>query len=54
MTVEEALALLRSRDAEAADVFSHVLELYEEVQFSARRDRARIADIRRRLTELRA
>jgi len=54
MTVEEALALLRSRDPKAAVVFSHVVELYEEEQFSARRDRGRIADLRRRLTELRA
>ena len=54
MTVEEALALLRSRDPAAANVFAQVIELYEEEQFSSRHDRARLADIRKRLTALRA
>lgn len=54
MTVEEALALLRSRDPEAANLFAQVIELYEEEQFSPRQNRARIADIRKRLTALRA
>ena len=54
MTVEEALTLLRSKDPQAATVFAQVIELYEEEQFSSRRDRARVADIRKRLTELRA
>ncbi len=53
MTVEEALALLRSRDPAAADVFAQVIDLYEEEQFSLRHDRARLADIRKRLTALR-
>ena len=54
MTVEEALALLRARDPQAANVFAQVIELYEEEQFSARQNRGRIADIRKRLTALRA
>jgi protein-glutamine gamma-glutamyltransferase len=53
-TVEEALELLRVRDPAAAEVFATVVALYEEEQFSPRQDRARIADIRRRLTEIRA
>ncbi len=52
-TVEEALALLRERDAEAAGAFARIIDLYEQEQFSPRQDRTRIADIRRRLTELR-
>ncbi|MGZ8811567.1 MAG: transglutaminase TgpA family protein [Thermoanaerobaculia bacterium] len=53
-TVEEALELLRSRDPDAARVFETVIALYEEEQFSPRKDRARIAAIRQRLAELRA
>ena len=53
-TVEEALELLRARDPAAAEGFAQVVALYEEEQFSPRQDRARIADIRRRLTEIRA
>lgn len=52
-TAEEALALLRSRDPEAARLFQQIVALYEEEQFSLRHDRARLADIRRRLSALR-
>lgn len=54
MTVEEVLALLRSRDPVTANVFAQVIALYEEEQFSGRQSRARVADIRKRLTALRA
>ncbi len=53
-TAEEALALLRERDAAAASLFAQIINLYEQEQFSPRQDRTRVTDIRRRLTALRA
>jgi protein-glutamine gamma-glutamyltransferase len=53
-TAEEALELLRAREPEAARMFEQIIALYEEEQFSPRRDGARVAAIRQRLAELRA
>jgi protein-glutamine gamma-glutamyltransferase len=53
-TVEEALAMLRQRDADAARVFERIVALYEEERFSPRHDDRRVAQIRRHLQELRA
>jgi protein-glutamine gamma-glutamyltransferase len=53
-TVEEALTMLRRRDAEAARVFERIVALYEEERFSPRPDDRRVAQIRRHLQELRA
>ncbi|HVS33279.1 MAG TPA: transglutaminaseTgpA domain-containing protein [Thermoanaerobaculia bacterium] len=54
MTIEEALALLRKRDPEAALVLAPLIALYEEEQFSAHSDASRRRVIRQRLSELRA
>jgi transglutaminase-like putative cysteine protease len=53
-TAEEALELLRMRDAEAAKTFEQIIALYEEEQFSPRHDRERISAIRRQLISVRA
>jgi hypothetical protein len=54
MTVEEALALLRAGNPDAARDLGPLVALYEEEAFSARRDRTRARAIRRKLAELRA
>jgi transglutaminase-like putative cysteine protease len=53
MTIEEALRQLRTQYPEAAEKLEPLIALYEEESFSPRRDRARVAAIRRRLAELR-
>lgn len=54
MTMEEALEVLRSGHPDVARQLAPLIALYEEERFSARRDRTRIAKIRRALSELRA
>ena len=53
MTMEEALHELREQHAGAAEELKPLIELYEEETFSAKRDRARSRELRRRLAELR-
>ena len=50
MTVEEALAALRSRDPQFASSIAPLIAEYEEAVFSARRDRQRIRALRKALT----
>lgn len=52
MTMEEALRQLRSEQPDAARELEPLIAMYEEERFSARRDRARAAFIRKRLAEL--
>jgi transglutaminase-like putative cysteine protease len=54
MTIEEALADLRSHQPEEAARLQPLIELYEEERFSGRPDPARRRLLRRRLAELRA
>ncbi len=53
MTMEEALEVLRADHPDAALALEPLIALYEAERFSPRRDRSRIARIRRRLAELR-
>lgn len=52
MTMEDALRALRAEHADAARELEPLIALYEEEAFSAKRDRGRVAVIRRRLGEL--
>jgi protein-glutamine gamma-glutamyltransferase len=52
MTLEDALRALRDQDPGAAHELEPLVRLYEEEEFSARRDRARRRELRRRLAEL--
>jgi hypothetical protein len=54
MTMEEALARLRSENPEAADALRPLIALYEEERFSAKDDPSRRAQMRRALRELEA
>ena len=54
MTMEEALDELRRTRPSAATALDPLIRLYEEEQFSARRDRRRGREIRRGLQQLRA
>ena len=54
MTIEEALADLRSHQPEEAAKLQPLIVLYEEERFSGRPDPARRRLLRRRLAELRA
>jgi transglutaminase-like putative cysteine protease len=53
MTMEEALRELREQHADAAEELEPLIALYEEETFSAKRDRSRSRELRRRLAELR-
>ncbi|HEX6178873.1 MAG TPA: transglutaminaseTgpA domain-containing protein [Thermoanaerobaculia bacterium] len=53
-TMEEALARLRDESPEAAAKLAPLIALYEEEQFSGRRDPERRRMLRRKLNELRA
>lgn len=53
MTMEDALRALRAQEPDAARDLEPLVQMYEEEVFSARRDRARAAKIRRRLAEMR-
>ncbi|HSP34841.1 MAG TPA: transglutaminaseTgpA domain-containing protein, partial [Thermoanaerobaculia bacterium] len=46
MTIEEALSMLRDRDPEVASAFERIARLYEEEQFSPRRNSERLTEIR--------
>lgn len=52
MTMEEALALLREEQPDAARELAPLIALYEEERFSARVDPTRRRELRRRLAEL--
>jgi transglutaminase-like putative cysteine protease len=52
-TMEEALALLRARHPTAAAELEPLIALYEAERFSARRDRMRSREIRRKLRAMR-
>lgn len=54
MTMEEALDELRRGRPDAAAALAPLIRLYEEEQFSGRRDRGRVRAIRRALEQLRA
>ncbi len=54
MTMEEALAVLRSDHPDAARDLEPLIAMYEAERFSLHKDRDRVAAIRRRLAELRA
>lgn len=54
MTMEEALRELRAHHPDAAREIEPLVALYEEEQFSPRKDRGRAKAIRRKLRELRA
>jgi len=54
MTMEEALTDLRVENPDLARELQPLVALYEAERFSPKRDRERVAFIRRRLTELRA
>lgn len=54
MTIEEALDTLRRARPDAANALAPLVRMYEEEQFSARQDRARVRALRRKLAELRA
>jgi hypothetical protein len=49
MTMEEALAQLRATRPEAAEALAPLIALYEEEEFSPKRDRGRAAAVRRGL-----
>lgn len=51
-TMEEALARLREQQPDAARELEPLIAMYDEERFSARSDRERVADIRRRLAEM--
>ena len=53
MTMEEALSELREQHADAAEELEPLIALYEEETFSAKRDREKVRELRRRLAELR-
>jgi hypothetical protein len=53
MTMEEALAQLRTSRPEDAQTLTPLIRLYEEEVFSPTRDRRRAAAVRRGLTSLR-
>lgn len=53
MTMAEALRELREQHADAAEELEPLIALYEEETFGARRDRAKVRELRRRLAELR-
>ncbi len=53
MTMEEALCELREQHAEAAEELEPLIALYEAESFGAKRDRAKVRELRRRLAELR-
>jgi hypothetical protein len=52
MTMEEALAELRSTRPEAAAALAPLIAMYDEERFSARRDRQRVRAFRRGLQQL--
>lgn len=54
MTMEEALRVLRARHPDAARDLAPLIAAYEEEMFSARKERGRVAAIRRALAKLRA
>jgi len=54
MTMEEALDELRRSRPDAAAALAPLIRLYEEEQFSGRRDRGRVRALRRALDQLRA
>ncbi|HXG59111.1 MAG TPA: transglutaminaseTgpA domain-containing protein [Thermoanaerobaculia bacterium] len=52
MTMEEALRIVREKQPAAARELEPLVALYEAESFSARRDRTRLVQIRRRLAEI--
>ncbi len=54
MTMEDALRELRTEKPEAAQALEPLIALYEEERFSAKPDRSRAMQLRRRLREMRA
>jgi transglutaminase-like putative cysteine protease len=54
MTIEEALAELRRAHPDAAAALEPVIRIYEEEEFSGRRDPDRVRLLRQKLAELRA
>jgi len=54
MTIEEALQVLRRHHPDAARDLAPLIAAYEEEMFSTRRERGRVASIRRALAKLRA
>jgi transglutaminase-like putative cysteine protease len=52
MTLQEALETLRTRDPDLAAEYEPFVAMYDEERFSARQDRSRAAELRRKLAEM--